>query len=164
MPTWSEAGMFTISLAFLFIDNRSGQKKVAAGGRAGYQLIPGAKEIFSLLFADDIILVAKTPAGLQNQINNLKKASTDLGLEVNLDNTKIMVFRKGGYLGKAEKWVYGNQNIEVVNNYKYLGFTFSTKLSIDTALAEYAGRAKKKIVIIFKALYKLGQIDVNIFF
>ena len=74
MPTWSEAGLFTISLAFLFIDNRSGQKKVAAGGRAGYQLIPGAKEIFSLLFADDIILVAKTPAGLQNPNKQFKES------------------------------------------------------------------------------------------
>ena len=139
-------------------------KQVAAGGRAGYQLIPGAREIFSLLFADDIVLIAKTPAGLQNQINNLKHASANLGLEVNLEKTKVMVFRKGGYLGQAEKWYYGREQIEVVNSYKYLGFTFTTKLSTDTALAEFAGRAKKKIVIIFKTLYKLGQIDIKTFF
>ena len=139
-------------------------KKVAAGGRAGYQLIPGAREIFSLLFADDIVLIAQTPAGLQNQINNLKAASEDIGLEVNLDKTKVMVFRKGGYLGQAEKWHYGREKIEVVNNYKYLGFTFTTKLSVDTALAEYAGRAKKKVVIIFRTLFKLGQIDIKTFF
>ena len=139
-------------------------KRVAAGGRAGYQLIPGAREIFSLLFADDIVLIAKTPAGLQNQINNLRTASTNIGLEVNLEKTKVMVFRKGGYLGKSEKWHYGREQIEVVNSYKYLGFTFTTKLSIDTALAEFAGRAKKKIVIIFKTLYKLGQIDIKTFF
>ena len=139
-------------------------KQVAAGGRAGYQLIPGAREIFSLLFADDIVLIAKTPAGLQNQINNLRVASTNLGLEVNLEKTKVMVFRKGGYLGKSEKWHFGREQIEVVNSYKYLGFTFTTKLSVDTALAEFAGRAKKKIVIIFKTLYKLGQIDIKTFF
>ena len=139
-------------------------KKVAAGGRAGYQLIPGTREIFSLLFADDIVLIAKTPAGLQNQINNLKAASEELGLEVNLDKTKVMVFRKGGYLGRAEKWHYGREKIEVVNNYKYLGFTFTTKLSVDTALAEFAGRAKKKVVIIFRTLFKLGQIDIKTFF
>ena len=139
-------------------------KKIAAGGRAGYQLIPGARDIFSLLFADDIVLIARTPAGLQNQINNLKEASANLGLVVNLDKTKVMVFRKGGYLGRAEKWYYGREKIEVVNSYKYLGFTFTTKLSTDIALAEFAGRAKKKIVIIFKTLYKLGQIDVKTFF
>ena len=139
-------------------------KKIAAGGRAGYQLIPGARDIFSLLFADDIVLIARTPAGLQNQINNLKEASANLGLVVNLDKTKVMVFRKGGFLGRAEKWYYGREQIEVVNSYKYLGFTFTTKLSIDIALAEFAGRAKKKIVIIFKTLYKLGQIDVKTFF
>ena len=80
-------------------------KKIAAGGRAGFQLIPGAKEIYSMLFADDIVLIDQTPAGLQNQINNLRKASEEVGLQVNLDKTKVMVFRKGEYLRRTEKMV-----------------------------------------------------------
>ena len=77
--------------------------RITSEGRAGYQFLPGTRVIYSLLFADDIALIAKTPAGLQNQINNLKNASENLGLTVNLEKTKVMVFRKGGYLGSREK-------------------------------------------------------------
>ena len=38
-------------------------------GKRGIQLAPGLEEIVLLLFADDIVLVSSTPAGLQNQIN-----------------------------------------------------------------------------------------------
>ena len=138
--------------------------QVAGGGRAGYQLVPGAQEIFALLFADDIVLLSLTPVGLQTQINNLKLAAESLGLTVNLNKSKILVFRKGGYLGKSEQWHYGNQPIEVVNSYKYLGYTMTTKLSVEIPLAEFAGRAKNKILTIFKTLYKLGKIEPDTFF
>ena len=139
-------------------------KKVARNGRAGYQFVAGAREIYSLLFADDIVLIGTTPMGLQNQINSLKAASDELGLSINLDKTKVMVFRRGGYLGRREKWFFGQEKLEVVNSYKYLGYTLTTKISVEVALAEFAGRAKGKIVSLFRVLYKLGQVDINIFF
>ena len=138
--------------------------QVAAGGRAGYQMIPGAQEIFALLFADDIVLLSLTPIGLQTQINNLKVAAENLGLIVNLNKSKVLVFRKGGYLGRLEHWHYGDQPIEVVNSYKYLGYTLTTKLSTEIPLSEFAGRAKNKVLTIFKTLYKLGKIESDIFF
>ena len=139
-------------------------KKIAEKGRAGYQFIPGAPQIYSLLFADDIVLISTTPIGLQNQLNSLKEASDEIGLSVNHDKTKVMTFRKGGFLGRREKWFFGGTRLEVVNSYKYLGFTMTTKLSMDVALAEYAGRAKNRIISIFRALHKLGPIDVSLFF
>ena len=75
-----------------------------------------------------------------------------------------MVFRKGGFLGRLEQWYYGEERLEVVNKYKYLGYTLTTKLSVDIALAEHAGKAKGRIVSIFRALYKLGKIDIGVFF
>ena len=139
-------------------------ERVNRGGRMGYQFIPGAKELFSLFFADDIVLIAKTPAGLQTQLNNLRQAAEEIGLTVNLEKTKIMIFRKGGFLGQHEKWFYGRERIETVNNYKYLGYTLTTKISADVALAEYAGRAKRRVIEIFRTLFKLGRLDVKIFF
>ena len=41
-----------------------------------------------------------------------------------------MVFRKGGFFGKNEKWFLEGNEVEVVNSYTYLGYTFTTKLSI----------------------------------
>ena len=59
--------------------------------------------VFLLLFPDDIILVSSTPSGLQKQINNLERASNSLGLTVNLNRTKVMIFRRGGHIGSGEK-------------------------------------------------------------
>ena len=138
--------------------------QVAGGGRTGYQLVPGAQEIFALLFADDMVLLSLTPRGLQTQINNLKIAAESLGLIVNLNKTKILVYRKGGFLSKQEKWFFGTDEIEVVNSYKYLGYTMTTKLSVEIPLSEYAGKAKGRVISIFKTLYKLGKIEPGIFF
>lgn len=139
-------------------------EQVSNNGRHGIQFLPGLQEIFMLLFADDICLVSTTPAGLQNQINNLEKASETLKLTVNLNKTKVMIFRKGGHLSKAERWFYKGKQIEIVNSYKYLGFTLTTKLSFDTALEEFAGRAKRKVVEIMKSMWRLECFDVSLFF
>ena len=66
----------------------------------GIQSLPGLEQIFLLLFADDVILISSTPSGLQNQIDNLEKASKSLSLAVNLDKTKL--FRKGGHIASRE--------------------------------------------------------------
>ena len=65
-------------------------------GRRGIQLLSGLVELFILLFADDVALLATTPCGLQNQLNSLKACCDRLHMEVNRDKTKVMVFRKGG--------------------------------------------------------------------
>ena len=92
-------------------------------------MIPNAVEFFLMLFADDVILLSSTVVGLQNQLNNLKMEADRLHLAVNLDKTKVMVFRMGGHLSRNENWWYGDSEIMVTNSYKYLGMVFSTKLS-----------------------------------
>ena len=86
-----------------------------------------------MLFADDIILMSATIAGFQNQLNVLHTCTHRLHLNVNLSKTKVMIFRKGGHLSAKEQRVFGNQRLEVVNSYKYVGFVFSAKLSFDIA-------------------------------
>ena len=49
------------------------------------------------------MLLSSTPADLQNQINSLEKASSSLGLVVNLEKTKVMIVRKGGHIAATEK-------------------------------------------------------------
>ena len=76
----------------------------------GIQLLPGLVEIFLLLFADEIVLISDTPRALQNQLDVLSSACKDLFLHINADKTKVMVFRKGGFLGKHKKWHHHGKN------------------------------------------------------
>ena len=45
-----------------------------------------------LLYADDLILIAKTAQGLREHLKNLETFCTEVGMEVNTSKTKIMVF------------------------------------------------------------------------
>ena len=63
-------------------------------------------EIFSLLLADDVAQVSHNVRGLQNHLDVLACASAKLRLKVNLDETKIMVFREGGQFAAHEKMVH----------------------------------------------------------
>jgi len=76
-----------------------------------------------------ICVFSTTPWGLQQKLNILKNLSDDLCMEINLDENKIVVFRKGGHLSRFEKWNYDGTPIEVLNSYNYLGITFSTHMS-----------------------------------
>ena len=76
------------------------------------------------MFADDIVLIADTVFELQKKLAVLYEVATKLGLLVNIDKSKVLVFRKGGRLAAIEKWHVG-----VVTEYNYLGFLFSTKLN-----------------------------------
>jgi hypothetical protein len=138
-------------------------EKLRADGRHGIMLTTLIEEIFSLLFADDIALVSHTTVGLQNQLNMLSQASDRIGLVVNLEKTKIMVFRKGGHLARHERWFLNGQQLEVVNSYTYLGYTLTTKLSVDKGLEQITIKAKRKTIDIFRALWKIGCTDVKVF-
>ena len=60
-------------------------------------------------------------AGLQRQIDVLKHSADNFSMTVNMSKTKIIMFRKGGFLAANEVWRYGEEEVEVVNSYKYLG-------------------------------------------
>ena len=66
-------------------------------------------------------------------------------MEVNRDKTKLMVFQKGGYLSKHEKWYYDGVEMEVVNKYHYLGFAFTTTLSVKQDTDQLVAKCKKAV-------------------
>ena len=130
----------------------------------GYQFLPGTHLVRLLMFADDISLMSDTPRGLQHAIGVLSAKAAQYGLKIDINKTKIIVFRKGGFLNKDEKWFINGEKVEVVKNCKYLGYTLTTKLSGDVALAVYVGRAKSKVYSIFRTLKTLRKFNLNIFF
>jgi hypothetical protein len=126
-------------------------------------MLPGAVEIFLMLFADDVVLLADTIVGLQNQLNVLKEEADRLQLTVNLDKTNVMVFRMGGHLAVHERWFYGNLEVKVTNNYKYLGMIFTTKLSLNNCWSEMCRKGKKGVIEILRTMRKLHSTDITLF-
>ena len=79
------------------------------------------KDLNVLMCADNVSSFAETIIQLQRQINKIEQFSNDVGLDVNLDKTKIVEFRNGGVVKHTEKWYYNNNVIDIVPCYKYLG-------------------------------------------
>ena len=83
---------------------------------------------------------------------------------VNLDKSNIVVFRNGCHLALNEKWCFGNEELEVVNMYKYLGVYFTIMFILSPALNDLADRARKGMLAIMKLLWSIGEHSPDIFF
>ena len=87
--------------------------------------------ISHLFWADDLILMAQSPASLQLLLNILHSYCLEWGLTVNISKTAVMVFNKTGRLLKAsEGFSFGELQIPTVREYCYLGITFSLSGSL----------------------------------
>lgn len=92
-------------------------------------------EIILLAYADDIVLVSDSVVGLNKILRALLKYCNANHLEVNEKKTKIIIYRKGGYVhNKKLKFTYGNSTIDIVKNYTYLGIPQSQSASPEEAL------------------------------
>ena len=138
--------------------------EVIRNGRHGASFLLDPYELFILLLADDVALVSETPIGLQNQLNNLCRSAKSLKLKVNLAKSNIVVFRKGGYLGRREVWTFDGSNMPVVNAYKYLGLFLSTKLSFSAACRDIASKAKKALLFVMQRLRQHNNHSAEVFF
>lgn len=100
----------------------------------------GKIKIRVLKFADDIAVLAENAQELTKMLKTLEKYVGKNGLTVNTDKTKIMIFRNEG---KGKKWKFNGVELEIVKEFKYLGYWFSNKYSMEKQIATMAGKAQK---------------------
>ena len=75
-----------------------------------------------------------------------------------------MVFRKGGFLGRSERWFVGGHILEVMNRHLYLCFTFTTVMNANEAAKQLAVKGKKSLLELLRAHTQLGQMCRQTFF
>lgn len=92
-------------------------------GQAGGVVIGNVK-IWSLAYADDIVLLAKSPEEMKEMMRRMKRYLEKRDLVLNTNKSKLMVFKKGRGTKKKEKWKWGDKEIEEKKSFKYLGYHF----------------------------------------
>ena len=117
--------------------------------------------LYLILFADDAVIFSDTPEGLQMSLNKLQNYCETWNLTVNVDKTKIMVFRKGGLLSRRERWFYNGVDIEIVNQFNYLGVVFTPGGSFIQAAKTLSGKAIRALCSLL-SLTKSMEIPLNI--
>ena len=84
-----------------------------------------AKEIISIAYADDLILLSDCVQNLISKIKILEEYCRLNKLAVNKSKSKIMIFHKGK-LKRLPIFIYEGESIEVAKEFSYLGITFSS--------------------------------------
>jgi len=64
-------------------------------------------------------------------------------LIVNIDKTKVVIFRKGGRIPNDIEFLYDGKRVDVVNKINYLGVVFSSGGSFSIAQSTISGQALK---------------------
>ena len=65
-----------------------------------------------------------------------------------LTKPKSWFNKQGGCLSRHERWTYDGHILEVVNNFPYVGSTFTSQLSFSRMVSDQATKAKRVLVSI----------------
>lgn len=114
-------------------------------------IIMNGLSINSLLYADDIVLLANTQDGLQSYLNVLDKFCSTWKLEINTDKSKVVVFNSNGkrYMSTFQ---CAGRTLETVTSYCYLGVTFKYTGSLNNTSSLLMEKAKKAFFKIKKTV------------
>ena len=102
----------------------------------------GTGKLSHLLYADDLMLLSETKTCLQMCINKLKEYCNKWKLTVNLKKTKVIIFKVNDRKHNAQ-FMLRNENLEVIDSYKYLGITISSSGSFSQGINELAQKGRK---------------------
>jgi hypothetical protein len=75
------------------------------------------KKVWSLAFADDMVIVAKSEREMKEMMRNLEKYVRKKKLEVNVEKTKMMVFNKRKRKKEESEWRWEESKIERVSEF-----------------------------------------------
>ena len=84
------------------------------------------------------------------------------GLVVNVNKTKCVAFRKGCKIGQLDKWTYKGEEIETVNEFKYLGFVFGSSGKFAKGIEDLKCRSLRAIFSLKNIFYRIPDMSPNI--
>ena len=95
-----------------------------------------------MLYADDLILLAKSANDLQQQINTLADYAETWNLEINTDKTKVLIFNKSTKTSN-NVWKINDTVIEELTTYTYLGIKCYKNGPFDKLVGELKNKGRK---------------------
>ena len=151
---WTEEGvrqgctlspvLFTLFMA----DLEEVLKKGQDGG-----MVVGDKKFWSLMYADDIVLIASKEEELKSMIIRLERYLDKRKLLLNVEKSKVLVFSKGGGGRRKTEWRWKDKVIEEVRDFNYLGITLTKCGSLKGLLKERL----KKANIVMRQIWGIAE-------
>jgi len=98
-------------------------------------------DLHILLYADDIVLLASNAIYLQDKINLLSSFFKRNNLLVNLNKTKVVIFRYNKNKIVTPRLFWDDVEIETVEKYTYLGVTFYGNMKYSQIANDFTTKA-----------------------
>jgi len=114
--------------------------------------------LYLLLYADDTIIMAETSTDLQNALNSLHLYCSTWNLSVNTSKTKIVIFSRGKIRNRPN-FYFGNNKIDICDDYVYLGVTLNYNGKFQKAIRNQITQAKRAM---FALLTKAARLQLPV--
>jgi exonuclease III len=111
-----------------------------------------------LMFADDIVLISESSAGLQKLLSLLHRFCCEKDMEVNVAKTKVVVYNATFQTSsdRARSFSIGDLLIARASEYKYLGLLAPSNHTIKGVMAAVAQRGNAAKAALYKRFGQLG--------
>ena len=119
-------------------------------------------KMYTLLYADDTIVMAESSEELQKALNAVFDYCNDWKLTVNTSKTKIVIFSRVR-VQEYPAFLFGHDHIEVVDDYTYLGTVFNFNGSFKKAIEKQINQGRRAYYALLSKIRKL-QLPVDIAF
>ena len=113
----------------------------------------GGERIYTLAYADDLVLLAENEEEMRSMIERLEGYLGRKNLVLNTEKTKVMRFRKGGGRVKKRDWRWRGKKIEEVKEFKYLGYTMQRNGGQEAHIKERVKRA----AVVMRQVWGIGK-------
>ena len=107
-----------------------------------------------LLYADDTVLFSDSESDMQHALDVFHSYCMTWKLTVNVDKTNVVVFSSGQQ--QEYKFTLNGMNIEVKDEYKYLGIIFTRGGGFTRAKAHIAEQANKALFALLRKIRHLS--------
>jgi hypothetical protein len=110
----------------------------------GVEIEEGGEKLNSLLYADDIVLLAQNRQDLQKLMNAVTDYARKWRFELNPKKSEVVVFG----MKRAPRnivWKLGEHVVKQVNQYKYLGMELTRTLNWNSYIKRIVSKAKRNM-------------------
>lgn len=110
-------GVDLFNMAMSVLENKL--KKVQGGG---VSISIYAERVRSIAYTNDIAILAENEETLMRMLKAFERYIKIKGLEINMENTKMMCLRKAEGRKRVYEFCLGRKRLEVVKTFTYLGY------------------------------------------
>ena len=113
--------------------------------------------IREMLFADDAALTSHTEEGLQHLMDRFAHACKEFGLTISIKKTNVM----GQDVPSPPSISIDDQELEVTDQFTYLGSTIASNLSLDVEISKRIAKSAATMSKLSKRVWSNNQLTVN---